>query len=174
VTTTKEALAAEAKTFQRRNRLFYWAATVVMAVLVLFIALQIFVQVRAGGGTTRAAMILALSWAPTVFYLWGLLAVRGMFAALSRKGFIFHEAVSSALMQLGASLLLGALAALAALPFLISLGSRVLGQFAIFTAPALTIGVVGLVLIAVAGMMRRAAHLEAKAVSLRAVLDDFI
>jgi len=69
---------------------------------------------------------------------------------------------------------LGAAVALAALPLLISLGSRVLGQFAIFVAPPLAIGIVGLVLIAVASMIRRAAHLEAKAASLRAVLDDFI
>ncbi len=171
--TTKEALAAEAQTFKARNRLFYWATTLVVAILLLVAALQIFVQLR-GGGTSRAATILALSWAPSIIYLWGLWSVRGMFAALSRKGFVFHDVVSSALTRLGAALVLGAAVALAALPLLISLGSRVLGQFAIFIAPPLAIGIVGLVLIAVASMIRRAAHLEAKAASLRAVLDDFI
>lgn len=171
--TTKETLAAEAAQFQQRNRLFYWAATLVVVALLFFIALQIFVQLRSNG-SERATLILLLSWAPTLFYLWGLWAVRGMFAALSRKGFIFHDVVSRALTSLGACLVIGATVSLVSLPFLISLGSRVLGQFAIFAAPALTIGVVGLVLIAVAGMIRRASQLEAKATALRAVLDDFI
>lgn len=171
--TTKETLAAEANSFKTRNRFFYWAATMVVALILLFIALQILVHIR-GGGTARAALILTLSWGPSMIYLWGLWGVRDMFAALSRKGFVFHEIISSALTRLGGALVLGALAAFTALPFLISLGSRVLGQFAIFVAPPLTIGVVGLVLIGVASMVRRAAVLEAKAASLRAVLDDFI
>lgn len=171
--TSKEILAAEAKTFQQRNRLFHGAATIVIAVLVIFIALQIFVQLRSGG-TTRAAIVLTLSWAPALAYLWGLWAIRGMFADLSRKGFAFHDVVSRALTQLGVALVLGAVVAVAALPVLISLGSRILGQFAIFAAPQLTIAVVGLALLALASMIRRAAQLEARAAALRAVLDDFI
>jgi len=173
--TTKETLTAEAARFQRRNRAFYWAATAVIAALVFFAALQIFVHIRLGeAATARGTNILILSWAPALFYLYGLWSVRDMFAALSRKGFIFHDVVASALVRVGWALLLGALVSLAALPVLISLGSRILGQFAIFGAPALTIGVIGLALIAASGMVRRAAQLEVKAASLRAVLDDFI
>lgn len=169
----KQVLAAEAQRFQSRTRLFYWAATAVFAALAFFLALQIFVHLRDDRDTTRNAAILTLSWAPAVFYLWALWTLRGLFAALSRKGFVFHDVVANALGRMGVALVLGAATSLVALPFLIQLGSRVLGQIAIFAAPALTIGVIGLGLIAVAGMIRRAARLEAKATSLQAKLDEF-
>lgn len=169
----KQALAAEAQQFQKRTRLFFWAATAVFAALAFFLALQIFVHLRDDRDTTRNALIIALSWAPAIFYLWAVWSVRGLFAALSRKGFVFHDVIAGALGRIGLALLLGALTSLAALPFLIQLGSRILGQFAIFAAPALTIGVIGLGLIAVAGMIRRAARLELKAASLQAKLDEF-
>lgn len=171
---SKEALAADARRFQQRTKLFHHVATLVIAALVFVAALQIYTQLRIGGGTTRGVAILLLSWAPAVFYLWAVWTVRGMFAALSRKGFVFQDVIVRALTRIGWALVLGAAAALAALPALIELGSRVLGQFAIFSAPALTIGVVGLALIALAHMIRRAAQLETRAASLRTVLDDFI
>lgn len=171
--TDKQALAAEAQRFQNRTRLFYWMATAVCAALAFFLALQIIVHFRDDRDTTRNGAIIALSWAPAVFYLWALWTLRGLFAALSRKGFVFQDVIANALGRMGLALVLGAATSLAALPFLIQLGSRILGQFAIFAAPALTIGVIGLGLMAVAGMIRRAARLEEKAASLQAKLDEF-
>lgn len=169
----KQTLAVEAQQFQKRTRLFFWSATAVFAALVFILALQVFVHVRDDRDTTRNVAIIALSWAPAVFYLWALWTFRALFAALSRKGYVFHDVIAGALGRIGLALVLGAVTSLIALPFLIQLGSRILGQFAIFTAPALTIGVIGLGLIAVAGMIQRAARLEAKASSLQAKLDEF-
>lgn len=169
----KQALAVEARRFRSRTRLFYWAATAVFAALAFFLALQILVHLRDDRDTTRNAAIIALSWAPAIFYLWAVWSVRGLFAALSRKGFVFQDVVADALNRIGLALVLGGLTSLIALPFLVSLGSRVLGQFAIFAAPALTIGVIGTGLIAVAGMIRRAARLEMWATALQAKLDEF-
>ena len=58
----------------------------------------------------------------------------------------------------------------------LSLGgpARVRPGFAVFDVPALTLGVVGLALIVLAGMLRRAAAIEAEATKLRTTLKEFI
>jgi hypothetical protein len=117
---------------------------------------------------------LPLAWLPALFYLWALWSARQMFREFSRGGFVFGAVVSAALGRIGWALALGAGAALVIVPVRLAMGMQVVGGFALFNAPALTLGIVGLALIAMARMMRRAAALEAKVASLNAVLSDFI
>ncbi len=168
-------LEAEQLQFRKRNRQFYWLATLALIAAMMVVALTIIVVVLKGA-TMRTVTLqqLALAWAPAVFYVWALWAVRGLFAALSKKGFAFHDVIARALTHIGWSLTLGTLVSILAMPFVISLGPPIVGRFAILNAPALTLGVVGLALIAIASMIRRAAQVEAKAASLQAVLNDFI
>lgn len=173
--TSAARLEADQVSFRKRIRQFYWLATLALMAAMMVVALTVIVVVLKGT-TMRVTTLqqLALAWAPAVFYVWALWAVQGLFSALSKKGFVFHDVIARALTRIGWALALGAAVSIAAMPFVVSLGAPIVGRFAIFNAPALTLGVVGLALIAIASMIRRAAQVEAKAASLQAVLNDFI
>src|SRR5690242_11944668 len=131
--------------FRRRNRQFYWAATLVFAAIVAFMALTLIVVITRGS-VMRASTLqqLPLAWAPALFYLWAVWSARQMFAAFSRAGFVFHAVATNALGRIGWALALGAAASLVAAPIMMSFGGRVVGGFATINAPALTLGIVGL------------------------------
>ena len=161
-------------TFRRRNRQFYWAATIALALVATVIAMTLFVLALRGGVMRPSTLQqLPLVWTPALFYLWALWAARRMFEALSRGGFVF-QAVSSALGRIGWALTLGATATILIVPILLGMGAHVVGGFALFNVPALTLGIVGLALIVTARMMRRVHALEGKVASLNAALADFI
>jgi hypothetical protein len=170
MTDTDPAIAA----FRRRNRQFYWAATAALALVALVMAMTLLV-LAIKGGVMRASTLqqLPLVWTPALFYLWALWSAQRMFAALSRGGFVF-QAVSTALGRIGWALTLGAIATIVIVPVLLGMGAHVVGGFALFNVPALTLGIVGLALIVTAHMMRRAQALEGKVASLNAELSGFI
>jgi len=170
MTETDPAVAA----FRRRNRQFYWAATIALALVAAVIAMTLFVLAMRGSVMRASTLLqLPLVWTPALFYLWALWSAQRMFATLSRGGFVF-QAVSVALGRIGWALMLGAIATIVIVPMLLSMGARVVGGFALFNVPALTLGIVGLALIVTARMMRRAQALEGKVASLNAALADFI
>jgi hypothetical protein len=166
----------EVDRFRRRNRQFAFAASAVIAgICVIVLATLVVVVLR--GHTMRIERIqrLALSWSPTLCYLWALWALRGMFLALARGGLSFRPEVIAALGQVGWALGLGGLLTLVETPLIVWLtkGPGV-GGFAIVNVPALTLGVTALALVALARMLRRGVGLEAEAAKLKAVLEDFI
>jgi hypothetical protein len=119
---------------------------------------------------------LALTWSPTPFYLWALWSLSRLFRNLWLRGADLSLAMAGALVRIGWGLLLGAATALAASPFLLALAGsqRMEGRFATLNVPALTIGVVGLAMLATAHMVRRGAAFEAEATELRAELGEFV
>lgn len=162
--------------FQRRSRAFLIAATVVLAAVVAVILLTLFVLVTRGP-TMRVESLerLGLIWAPALFYLWALWTLRGLFSALSRGGLNFQPLIAQALSRIGWALALGAGVSVVAAPIVLSLGGpHAFGGFAVFVVPPLTLGVVGLALIALAGLLRRASAIEAEATKLRTTLKEFV
>jgi hypothetical protein len=100
-----------------------------------------------------------------------------MFASLAKGGPARQgEAVARALNRVGWALALGATATVLVSPALLALTQRphAMATFAAVDVPAATLGVVGLALIAVSRMLKRAASLEAEASDLKTVLKDFI
>jgi hypothetical protein len=172
----KAAAEREVAAFRSRSRQFAIAAAVVLAAILAVCALNLLV-ILLRGHVMRPQTLqkLALAWAPAPFYLWALWTLRGMFAALARTGISFQPVVSKALERVGLALVLGAGISVLASPLMLALiRPRTIGGFAIVNVPSLTIGVVGLALIATAFMLRRAARLEAEAARLKATLEDFI
>ena len=159
---------------QKHSRWLLWITTAVFAAIAAVMALTVIVvaikfPVMSAGFLQR----LAASWAPALFYLWGLWGLRGMFKALTTGGPTF-DAVAKALTRVGWALLLGAAAGFALTPFATAGGVRHMGSFAILSVPSLTLGLVGLALIAVSGLLSRAAAIEAQNRRLKATLEDFI
>ncbi|WP_052216149.1 hypothetical protein [Sphingomonas sp. ERG5] len=155
--------------FQRRNRQFFIGTTVVILGITAIMGVTLVAMILKGH-ILQAYTIkrLALIWSPALFYLWALWTLRGIFGALARGGISFQPIITSALAKVGWALLLGALASLVMGPIQLSvLEHHVTGWFATFNVPVLTLGVVGLALIVLARMLRRAARIEA-------VLGDFV
>ncbi|WP_170181714.1 DUF2975 domain-containing protein [Phreatobacter stygius] len=155
--------------FQRRNRQFSIGATLVILAIGAIMAVTL-VAMLLQGSVMRVQAItrVALIWSPALFYLWALWTLRGLFQTLARGGPSFQPAVTRALAKVGWALTLGSVASLVMGPIqMMVLQHRMTGWFASFNVPALTLGVVGLALIVLAHMFRRAARVEA-------VLDGFI
>ena len=118
---------------------------------------------------------MAVSWLPAVFYIWVLWSIRDLFRALTRGTFGFANMIV-ALARVGWGLMLGAATALIITPLLMMLNEneRIRGAFALLNVPALTLVIVGLALIVLSHMMRRALALEAEAARLKATLEEFV
>lgn len=170
----KQALEDDVRAFKARNRLSYWAATFAIAAVVALLAVLALLAAAAGParGPEWAAR-LALMWAPVGFYLAALWFARRLFLALSREGFAFHAAVSRALVQMGWALALGGgISVVGGMAILVTGPART-SSIVAFNAPGLIIAIVGVALIAIGGLVRRAEEVRQRNLSLRAKLDEF-
>jgi len=173
-----QAAPAEVAAFRRRNRLFALLTTVVLAGLALVIAvLFAALALRDPASRLEIAERLAVTWAPALFYLWALWGLRAVFAALAASGPSFRGGVlAGPLDRTGWALALGSGFTLLVSPVVLGMVERphAMSAFAAVDVPAATLGVVGLALIALSRVLRRAAELEAEATDLKTVLGDFI
>jgi len=172
-----DALEPGVTAFQARNRLFARLATVVLAGMALVIAVLMYaLAVREPADRWEIASRLAITWSPALFYLWALWSLRGMFAALARGAGFTSGAVAAPLARVGWALMLGSALTVLVSPVVLEMVERphAMSAFAAIDVPAATLGVVGLALVALSGMLRRAAELEQEARDLKTVLGDFI
>lgn len=160
---------SELAQFRRRNRQFFLATTLtILAIAAIMVTTLAAIILKGHILDAYAIKRLALIWSPALFYLWGLWTLRGMFGVLARGGVSFQPIITRAIAKVGWALLLGALVSLVIGPLQsLLLQHNMTGWFATFNVPALTLGVVGLALIALTHMLRRAARIEA-------VLKDFV
>jgi hypothetical protein len=168
--------AEQSAAFRRRNRVLLLATTGVIAFIGLMIAASLFIVALRGSVMNDERLLrMAVSWLPAVFYVWVLWSIRDLFRALSRGEFGFAHMIL-ALSQVGWGLMLGAATALIITPLLMMLNEneRIRSAFALLNVPALTLVIVGLALIVLSHMMRRALALEAEAARLKATLEEFI
>lgn len=162
--------------FRQRNRILLFATTGVIAFIGLVIAASLFIVAMRGGVMSDERLLrMAVSWLPAVFYIWVLWSIRDLFRALAGGTFGFAHMIV-ALARVGWGLTLGATTALMITPLLMMLNEneRIRGAFALLNVPALTLVIVGLALIVLSHMMRRALMLEAEAARLKATLEEFI
>jgi hypothetical protein len=171
-----ETMARNDAYFVRRARQFRVVAGIVMALIVAMMALTLFVLcLRASVFGAAAIQRIALSWLPSLFYLWAIWTVRQLFGALAAEGPVFRPLLASAMTRIGGALLLGAATTIATAPIILALTvRRGMGSFAIFNVPALTIGTVGLALIATAYLLRLAIRIQDEAAALRQELEEFV
>jgi len=166
---------SEIRRFHALNRSFFAAVTVVIVASVAVISVYAVVVIR-GSGLPHAVLIrLLLGWLPCCFYLWALWTLRNLFAQLSRGGPGVPLGVTKALSGIGWALMLGAALTLIVTPWIDRLTKpHRMGNFPRFDLPALTLGMVGLALLVLGPMLKRAIRIEAEAKSLKDVLEGFI
>lgn len=162
-------MSVELVRFRRRNRQFFVGTTlIVLAIVVILVVTLAAIVIKGSALEGSVIKRLILIWPPALFYLWGLWTLRSMFGALASGGLSFQPMIGRALAKVGWALLLGSLTSLVLGAFQsIMLQQGTTGWFASFNVPALTLGVVGLALIVLVHMLRRAARIEA-------ILGDFV
>ena len=170
-----------ASAFRDRNRLFAGLTTAVLVGIGLIVVVLLYaLAIRAPDDRLAIASRLALTCSPALFYLWALWSLRAMFKALSTSGASVSAfgspAVAGSLARVGWALLAGSVATVLVSPVVLEMVERphAMSAFAAIDIPAATLGVVGLALVAVSSMLRRAAELEREVADLETVLEDFI
>ncbi len=165
----------EAHRFRSFNRWLAVVAALAIVAIVGVIAITLLVVSRWQSSHPETLTRLALTWSPSLFYLWAMWTLRGLFSDLSRSGPAVQPAVTRALSRIGLALMGGAALTLITAPFVLAQETpHRAGGFAIFNVPALTLGLLGLALIIVARMLKQAIAAQARVKSLETKLEGFI
>lgn len=144
---------------QRRSRWLKALATAILAVLLL--ALGVEAAIIAGADDPGAGLRFTLPYRlPMLFYLAAIWTMRRAFAQLAR-GILFDRILPTLLSRVGMALAAGATASVFVTPWLLRLldGPR-RGAFAAFDPPAITIGLVGLLLVILSRLIVRAVAMQ--------------
>jgi hypothetical protein len=142
----------------RQSRLARAIATAVLAGLLFAIGVEAVAELRGG---PAAQPLVHLAWRlPMLFYLFALWTVRRAFTELA-GGAMFAAVVPRLLARVGWALAAGGAAQVVATPWLLrALAGR--GAFLFFDPAAITLGVVGLLLVVLAGLLARGAAMQAE------------
>lgn len=160
--------------FRRQARRFMWAASAALFIAAGFLALTVFVIVTRGAVMNSQALArFILVWIPVGFYVGALYEVNRLFAALAREGISFGPAIVAGLTRIGAWLAAGGAAGLCVGVYVLVTSPPGSGGFAFLNAPALTISIIGLALVAIARLIREAEAMRRNNAELRAELEDF-
>jgi hypothetical protein len=142
-----------------RSRWLKWLATVVLAVLVFGLCLEIAMILRGGNFAS------GLRWTvpyrlPLLFYIAAVWVMRQAFAQLER-GALFDRMLPALLTRIGLALAAGGVASVFLTPWLWRLlcGPR-LGAYAAFDPPAIAVGLVGLLLVILGRLLVRASAMR--------------
>ncbi len=168
----------EARRFRSHNKWLAILATVFLVGLGGTIAVYLmFLRFMLAHPNVDNDMMLRLSvsWLPAIFYMWILWTLRGLFRDLASEGLGFRPPLLKALSRIGWGLMLAAVTTLAMGPLLnVITAPHRIGNFMLFDLPHITLVVVGLALILLARMLKRALKLEAETREMREVLETFI
>ena len=138
---------------QRRSRVLAHLVTVVLAVLLFAVAVELAAFARGRVGPDYLLMRIALP-----FYLWAIWTVRRMILAVG-QGLGQDRRMARLLAQVGIALVLGGVSSVFAAPLLqLVLSGR--GAIAHYDVAAITLGVVGLALVVVARLLGEAAAMR--------------
>lgn len=123
----------------------------------------------------------AVMWSPTVFYLYALWAVRSAFRDFA-KGGIFGPAIARGCTSAGVALAIGATLSAVGVPNLMRIlhaqnlidrPPAELTAMLIFDTAYLAVGVVGVALVLLGRLLRRAVEIQSEAAAMRSELDEF-
>jgi hypothetical protein len=148
-------------TLRRRSRLLRDLTTLVLVLLVLTMGLQIALVLRAGVGEDLGSRILAMK-APLLLYVAAVWMVRGAFAQLAR-GSWFTQVLPRLLSRLGLCLFAGGVTEVFIVPQVLAFMTN--GRpipFAFFEPAAVTLGVVGAMLVMIGRLLAQAADMQAE------------
>ncbi len=144
---------------RRRSRLLRTLTTIVFSVLVLALMLELAGVARSPHPVPAAGYMLIYR-APMLFYLLAIWTVRLAFGSIAR-GALFDMVVPVLLTRLGLCLLLGATTNVLISPSLLRLFyGPSHGALANFDPAAITLGVIGLMLVLVARLLAQAAAMR--------------
>ena len=135
------------------------------------------------GGTVEQARApgAILQWLPSAFYLYALWAIRSGFREFAIGG-VLGPVIAEGCIRAGISMAIGATLSAVGVPNLVRMLSdwgMINGQgdrfdgFLIFDTAYLALGVVGLALVLLGHLLRRASAIQREAASLRLELDEF-
>lgn len=146
---------------QRRSHMAKRLTTLVFILLALAVAVDLMAVLRSGEPGTNAGF-LAIYRLPMLFYLFAIWMVRRAFGELAR-GVLFDQVVPTLLTRVGLALAAGATATVFVTPLLLRSieGSR-WSAYAQFDPAAITLGVVGLMLVILARLLGMAAAMRAE------------
>jgi hypothetical protein len=162
--------------FRATSRRYQRLTTAAIGLVLLLVAMYGFMVSHALA--TGAALPLGwiVNWLPAAFYLWAMLQLRALFAALggdAPANATAGVAVAVVVGRVGWALMLGAAATLVPLFNLFANLATRGGTLVAYLVPAVTLFAIGLALVALAPMLTRAIALEAKTAALKAELDEF-
>lgn len=169
----------------RRQSRWFGRLTLVLLVLTALVVLiptimAGVVLARRDGPLTDLLAWSALTWSPTIFYLYALWMIRGAFSGFAAGG-VFGPAVAAGCARAGAGLALGGTMSAVGVPNLYWMlglpgtpGGPVqrIGSVLHFDTAYLAVGVVGIALMLLGRLLARATELQAEAARLRGELDE--
>ena len=143
----------------KRSRWLRRLATLVLCVLAAALGFELVIAIASGDMGPHLAYLVPYRL-PMLFYLAGIWTIRQAFAGLA-EGEMFNQLLPVLLRHLGLALAGGGFTSV----FLTQWLSRALlgpasGAWAAFDPPAITIGLVGLLMIVLADLMKRAAAMQ--------------
>ena len=142
------------------------------ALVILLPYLLHFTRPAGPGGDARHPFTAgALLWLPSIFYLYSLWAIRSGFRAFAAGG-VFGPAIADGCTRAGLALAIGATLSAVGVPNLFRLISGS-GAVLHFDPAYLAVGVVGLALLLLGRLLRRAAALQRETAELRSELSEF-
>ena len=162
-----------------RMTLVLLVATALLIVVPTMIALILMAQ--RGSDWTGLLWWSLITWAPAIFYLYALWAIRGAFRDFAQGG-QFGPAIAAGCTRAGIFLAAGGTMSAVGVPNIHRLmqlqgvpGGPIqrIGTLLHFDAAYLAVGVVGLALILLGRLLHRAADLQSEAARLRGELDEF-
>jgi hypothetical protein len=166
----------------RRHSL--WLARLTLVLLLATALLIALPPIALGAGRDVSPPVIwgiMLRWSPSLFYLYSLWAIRQGFREFAIGG-VLGPAIATGCSRAGIALAIGAALSSVGVPNL----SRTLAQTGlihptegmfqgvlVFDTAYLAVGVVGLALMLLGRLLRRASEIQAEAASLRSELDEF-
>lgn len=166
----------------RRHSL--WLSRLTLTLLVLTTLVIAIPPIALGSGSRLGAPLLwgiLLHWSPSIFYLYSLWAIRSGFHDFAVGG-VLGPAIATGCTRAGVALAIGATLSAVGVPNLVRiLSDRGLinthsGMFKgvlVFDTAYLAVGVVGLAMVLLGRLLRRASEIQAEAAALRSELDEF-
>lgn len=166
----------ESERYRRRSRWLMRGTSLVIGLILLVAALYVYVVLRAQLDDPQVLLRLTLSWLPSVFYLWALWILRGLFAALAGDGLRLEPGIGKAMARIGVTLMAGGATTLLTAPLvgLLARQPHKMGSFPLLNVPALVLMMLGLALLLLARLLRQGVALQAEAGRLRDELQGFI
>jgi hypothetical protein len=165
--------SANASDLARLGRVSAYVSTAILLVIFAMLALFVFAISHSLYARGHFPPGWAVNWIPAIFYIWALWTLRKLFIAVVPMDMEIPILLASATSRIGLMLVVGAIST--SIPFInfFSTPAPRGGVIVVFLVPALTLLTVGLAMMLLAHVTKRAVALEAEAKQLKGELGEF-